>query len=176
MLSQHCSRGQARAGQVHLEAIDLEPPEHAHSFSVVHTSMDLMIKCLLLRCLAAPTDMWNDMRWLQVQVSSGLCMGMIIRDHASIFLLTSYCFCCSVGSHVRDAAGYVCWAFARAYSSEVMQSSLLALAPSLLVAACYDREVSPCCTCSHKLRGLWITRDCSRKSMQHAASTGAHLI
>ena len=49
--------------------------------------------------------------------------------------------CCSVGSHVRDAAAYVCWAFARAYSSEAMEASLTALAPALLVTACYDREV-----------------------------------
>ena len=28
--------------------------------------------------------------------------------------------CFSVGAHVRDAACYVCWAFARAYSPEVM--------------------------------------------------------
>ena len=75
-------------------------------------------------------------------------MGMVGCDHASVNVLTSDKFCCSVGSHVRDAAAYVCWAFARAYSSEVMQSSLLALAPSLLVAACYDREVSPVvCAC-----------------------------
>lgn len=27
---------------------------------------------------------------------------------------------CSVGAHVRDAAAYVCWAFARAYSPEAL--------------------------------------------------------
>ena len=28
---------------------------------------------------------------------------------------------CSVGSHIRDAACYVCWAFARAYDPEVLK-------------------------------------------------------
>lgn len=48
----------------------------------------------------------------------------------------------SIGSHVRDAAAYVCWAFARAYAPLVLQPSVDALAASLLVVACYDREVN----------------------------------
>lgn len=48
----------------------------------------------------------------------------------------------SVGSHVRDAAAYVCWAFARAYSSQCMRDHLLSIAPALLSIACYDREVN----------------------------------
>ena len=48
----------------------------------------------------------------------------------------------SVGAHVRDAAAYVCWAFARAYSPAVMALPFQTLAPSLLTAACYDREVN----------------------------------
>ena len=48
----------------------------------------------------------------------------------------------SVGAHVRDAAAYVCWAFARAYSPAVMAFPFQTLAPSLLTAACYDREVN----------------------------------
>lgn len=47
----------------------------------------------------------------------------------------------SVGSHVRDAAAYVCWAFVRAYSSAIMIPHLKILAPALLTVACYDREV-----------------------------------
>eukprot|EP00963_Diacronema_lutheri_P012573 scaffold1821_cov344-Pavlova_lutheri.AAC.25 len=47
----------------------------------------------------------------------------------------------SVGAHVRDAACYVCWAFARAYEPKVMKKPALQLAPALLVTACYDREV-----------------------------------
>ncbi|KAG9452420.1 hypothetical protein H6P81_005324 [Aristolochia fimbriata] len=48
----------------------------------------------------------------------------------------------SVGSHVRDAAAYVCWAFGRAYSHSDMKSILEQLAPHLLTVACYDREVN----------------------------------
>lgn len=48
----------------------------------------------------------------------------------------------SIGSHVRDAAAYVCWAFGRAYSNSDMRSILELLAPHLLTIACYDREVT----------------------------------
>lgn len=42
---------------------------------------------------------------------------------------------------MRDAAAYVCWAFARAYTAQELAPSIPLLAPSLLVTACYDREV-----------------------------------
>jgi len=32
--------------------------------------------------------------------------------------------CFSVGSHIRDAACYVCWAFARAYEPDVIRSQV----------------------------------------------------
>ncbi|XVF79544.1 hypothetical protein PTKIN_Ptkin14bG0231600 [Pterospermum kingtungense] len=48
----------------------------------------------------------------------------------------------SVGSHVRDAAAYVCWAFGRAYYHTDMRNVLEQLAPHLLSVACYDREVN----------------------------------
>ncbi|XP_030470997.1 tubulin-folding cofactor D [Syzygium oleosum] len=48
----------------------------------------------------------------------------------------------SVGSHVRDAAAYVCWAFGRAYYHADMRNILDQLAPHLLTVACYDREVN----------------------------------
>ncbi|KAF9668815.1 hypothetical protein SADUNF_Sadunf14G0042500 [Salix dunnii] len=48
----------------------------------------------------------------------------------------------SVGSHVRDAAAYVCWAFGRAYYHVDMRNVLEQLAPHLLTVACYDREVN----------------------------------
>lgn len=48
----------------------------------------------------------------------------------------------SVGAHVRDAAAYVCWAFARAYRPEAVLKSFQHLAPALLCTACYDREVA----------------------------------
>jgi hypothetical protein len=43
---------------------------------------------------------------------------------------------------VRDAAAYVCWAFARAYAPDVFAPHADTLAPSLLVTACFDREVN----------------------------------
>ncbi|CAL8461606.1 g1137 [Coccomyxa elongata] len=54
----------------------------------------------------------------------------------------------SVGAHVRDAAAYVCWAFARAYEREAMTEAAAQLAPALLAAACYDREVNCRRACS----------------------------
>lgn len=48
----------------------------------------------------------------------------------------------SVGTHVRDAACYVSWAFARAYAAEVFSPYVSALAPTLLMVACFDREVN----------------------------------
>ena len=48
----------------------------------------------------------------------------------------------SVGSHVRDAACYVCWAFARAYSPTVMQPFIQTLAGSMLITGLYDREIN----------------------------------
>ena len=47
----------------------------------------------------------------------------------------------SVGGHVRDAAAYFCWAFARAYSSPP-QKATGALLKALIVVSCYDREIS----------------------------------
>lgn len=38
----------------------------------------------------------------------------------------------SVGTHVRDAACYVCWAFARAFDAAVMAPHVAQLAQSLL--------------------------------------------
>lgn len=48
----------------------------------------------------------------------------------------------SIGSHIRDAAAYVCWAFGRAYNHTDMKGILDQLAPHLLIIACYDREVN----------------------------------
>ena len=43
--------------------------------------------------------------------------------------------CFSVGAHVRDAACYVCWAFARAYSPEVMMPYI----PSKVLKSHYSK-------------------------------------
>jgi hypothetical protein len=67
----------------------------------------------------------------------------------------------SVGAHVRDAACYVCWAIARAYSPEVcvliaffcyiieftlymqvLRPYMPALTNAMLLTACYDREIN----------------------------------
>ena len=48
----------------------------------------------------------------------------------------------SVGSHVRDAACYVAWAFARAYEPHVMRPHVATLACAMVVTAICDREVN----------------------------------
>lgn len=48
----------------------------------------------------------------------------------------------SIGTHVRDAACYVAWAFARAYSSAIMAPHVRALAQAMLRTAIFDREVN----------------------------------
>lgn len=48
----------------------------------------------------------------------------------------------SVGLHVRDAACYVCWAFARAYSPAVMKPYIAELSSAMLLTALFDREIN----------------------------------
>ncbi|XP_021918529.1 tubulin-specific chaperone D [Zootermopsis nevadensis] len=48
----------------------------------------------------------------------------------------------SVGTHIRDAACYVCWAFARAYDTTVLQPFVKDIAAALLVTAVFDREIN----------------------------------
>jgi len=48
----------------------------------------------------------------------------------------------SVGAHVRDAACYVIWAFARAYAPDVMSPYVAKLARGLLCVAVFDREIN----------------------------------
>lgn len=43
---------------------------------------------------------------------------------------------------LRDAACYLCWAFARAYHPEQMAPYVKQLARGLLIVALFDREVS----------------------------------
>jgi hypothetical protein len=49
---------------------------------------------------------------------------------------------CSVGAHVRDAAAYACWALARAAPPAALAAAAARLAPALVAAAVYDREVN----------------------------------
>jgi hypothetical protein len=48
----------------------------------------------------------------------------------------------AVGDYIRDAACYVCWAFARAYDPAVLQPFVKDIAGALLVVTVFDREVS----------------------------------
>ncbi|KAF5833815.1 armadillo-type protein [Dunaliella salina] len=48
----------------------------------------------------------------------------------------------SIGAHVRDAAAYVCWAFARAYEPHLLAGHVNQFASTLLTVACYDREIN----------------------------------
>ncbi|KAH3872506.1 hypothetical protein DPMN_035722 [Dreissena polymorpha] len=48
----------------------------------------------------------------------------------------------SVGAHVRDAACYVCWAFARAYDPVEISKYVNHIASSLVIASIFDREVN----------------------------------
>ncbi|XP_019517416.1 PREDICTED: tubulin-specific chaperone D isoform X1 [Hipposideros armiger] len=49
---------------------------------------------------------------------------------------------CSVGANVRDAACYVCWAFARAYEPQELQPFVSEISSALLIATVFDRNVN----------------------------------
>nr|XP_019591063.1 PREDICTED: tubulin-specific chaperone D [Rhinolophus sinicus] len=49
---------------------------------------------------------------------------------------------CSVGTNVRDAACYVCWAFARAYEPQELQPFVADISSALLIATVFDRNVN----------------------------------
>ncbi|XP_040292612.1 tubulin-specific chaperone D [Bufo bufo] len=49
---------------------------------------------------------------------------------------------CSVGSNVRDAACYVCWAFARAYDHLELKPFVNLISSALIIAAIFDRDVN----------------------------------
>ena len=48
----------------------------------------------------------------------------------------------SVGQHVRDAACYVVWSFARAYSPEIMKPHVHTLSTQLIIESLFDREIN----------------------------------
>lgn len=48
----------------------------------------------------------------------------------------------SVGAHVRDAACYVVWSFARAYPPHIMKPYVHTLSTKLIVESLFDREVN----------------------------------
>ena len=48
----------------------------------------------------------------------------------------------SVGAHVRDAACYVVWAFARAFTADIMKPHVATLSTNLIILSLFDREVN----------------------------------
>jgi hypothetical protein len=48
----------------------------------------------------------------------------------------------SIGAHVRDAACYVCWSFARAYEPNIMRPFVADMANALVVVSVFDREIN----------------------------------
>ena len=48
----------------------------------------------------------------------------------------------SVGAHIRDAACYVCWSFARAYDPIVLKPYVNSIASALITVTIFDREVN----------------------------------
>jgi len=48
----------------------------------------------------------------------------------------------SVGSNVRDAACYCCWAFARAYAPSILKPYIPQLSNSIVLASLFDREIN----------------------------------
>ncbi|KAM8785562.1 tubulin-specific chaperone D isoform 2-T2 [Rhynchonycteris naso] len=49
---------------------------------------------------------------------------------------------CSVGANVRDAACYVCWAFARAYEPQELKPFVAKISSALVIATVFDRNVN----------------------------------
>ncbi|XP_069866100.1 tubulin-specific chaperone D-like [Dipodomys merriami] len=52
------------------------------------------------------------------------------------------CGTCSVGANVRDAACYVCWAFARAYDPQELRPFVTSISSALLIVTVFDRNVN----------------------------------
>ncbi|XP_067133607.1 tubulin-specific chaperone D [Centruroides vittatus] len=48
----------------------------------------------------------------------------------------------SVGAHIRDAACYVCWSFARAFEPVILKPYVKDIATALVVTSIFDREIN----------------------------------
>lgn len=48
----------------------------------------------------------------------------------------------TVGANVRDAACYVVWSFARAYSPDIMKPHVHTLSTKLIIVSLFDREIN----------------------------------
>lgn len=60
----------------------------------------------------------------------------------------------SVGQHIRDAACYMSWAFARAYEPTVLEPFVQRIAAGLIVTMVFDREV---CICKCEIKIYYLT-------------------
>ena len=69
-----------------------------------------------------------------------------------------------MGAHVRDAACYVCWAFARAYAPQVMLPHVPRLCEGMLVTSLFDREIN--CRRAGGWVGGWVVGSHSFTSHQ----------
>lgn len=71
----------------------------------------------------------------------------------------------SVGQHIRDAACYMSWAFARAYEPCVLEPFVQRIAAGLIVTMVFDREVCICGWlefCIHLMTILFFQINCRR--------------
>jgi len=77
----------------------------------------------------------------------------------------------SVGAHVRDAACYVAWAFARAYAPHTVAPHLPALVEKILTAAVFDREVHV-----RRAAGAALQENVGRQGVEAFGAKGIMLI
>ncbi|RXN27431.1 tubulin-specific chaperone D [Labeo rohita] len=87
----------------------------------------------LLKRITVPR--WNGLADVVVLESSGAsdCKSLTYDEKRGA---------CSLGSNVRDAACYVCWAFARAYESNELKPYVNQIASALVIATVFDRNVT----------------------------------
>ena len=85
---------------------------------------------------------------LKVYTNKGSCVDVVLEItnllsvYCSTVLLIHFSPPFYLGAHVRDAACYLCWSFARAYDPEVIQPYVNEIAASLLITTVFDREVN----------------------------------
>ena len=77
----------------------------------------------------------------------------------------------SVGAHVRDAACYVAWAFARAYAPQIIAQHLPVLVEQILTTAIFDREVHV-----RRAAGAALQENIGRQGMTAYGTTGIKLM
>ncbi|KAI1718603.1 tubulin-specific chaperone D [Ditylenchus destructor] len=66
----------------------------------------------------------------------------VLKVLSNALLFEQYSLGFSVSASVRDAACYICWAFARAYEAKILKQHVQTLAGDLVCVALFDREVN----------------------------------